>query len=194
MRRSSETSISSLQTYMVDPRVRLRRSCTPPSSSPGRRWTRPFASICPLRQPSGRHSPIVTKHLADVFQLRPVVLLRAWCVGELVLLTAPQAGQRTYYTPPSQLRPICLLPPMAKVTATALAVRLGPYVAIQCATVCVHGGSLITTGGRAVERGNCSLCGGAAPCGTIHARLLLKGKEGKHRGSTSVISGCVKGV
>ncbi|CAE7938865.1 unnamed protein product [Symbiodinium sp. KB8] len=51
-----------------------------------------------------------------------ISLPREWCLSELVLL--PKPGKKL--TSPSQLRPISLLPPIAKVTATVLAMRLKP--------------------------------------------------------------------
>ena len=68
-------------------------------------------------------APVITKQLAIVFQPGVLLLPRAWCISELVLL--PKPGKAL--TSASQLRPICLLPPTAKVLATSLATRLLPY-------------------------------------------------------------------
>ena len=67
--------------------------------------------------------PHVTKQLAHVFVPGYITLPREWCISELVLL--PKPGKKL--TSPSQLRPISLLPPVAKVTATVLAMRLKPH-------------------------------------------------------------------
>ena len=65
-------------------------------------------------------APQVLHQLNQVFAAGPLILPKAWCISELVLL--PKPGKAL--TSPSHLRPIALLPPIAKVLASALAVRI----------------------------------------------------------------------
>ncbi|CAE7658315.1 unnamed protein product [Symbiodinium sp. CCMP2592] len=67
--------------------------------------------------------PLITYQFAHVLQPGPLVLPRQWCISELVLL--PKPGKAL--TSVDQLRPICLLAPMAKVLAVTLADRLRPF-------------------------------------------------------------------
>ena len=70
-----------------------------------------------------RLTPLITQQFNLVMQPGRLRLPRTWCVSELVLL--PKPGKAL--TNVSQLRPICLLPPMAKILAAALADKLRPY-------------------------------------------------------------------
>ncbi|CAE7307349.1 unnamed protein product [Symbiodinium sp. CCMP2592] len=72
-----------------------------------------------------RLAPYVTDQLAMVLRRGPICLPPAWCLSELILLPKPGKAM----TSASQLRPICLLSPIAKVTASILAARLQPYAA-----------------------------------------------------------------
>ena len=62
-------------------------------------------------------APLVTQQLRLTFGPGPLTIPRAWCVSELVLV--PKPGKAL--TSVSQLRPICLLSPMAKILASTLA-------------------------------------------------------------------------
>ncbi|CAE7801270.1 Pol [Symbiodinium sp. CCMP2592] len=67
--------------------------------------------------------PLVTQQFNHVCQPGTLILPRAWCISELVLL--PKPGKAL--TSVDQLRPICLLAPMAKLLAATLADRLRPH-------------------------------------------------------------------
>ncbi|CAE7233568.1 unnamed protein product, partial [Symbiodinium necroappetens] len=70
-------------------------------------------------------APQVLQQLNHVFTAGPLILPKEWCISELVLL--PKPGKAL--TSPSHLRPIALLPPIAKVLASALAVRIQNFAA-----------------------------------------------------------------
>ncbi|CAE7191337.1 unnamed protein product [Symbiodinium microadriaticum] len=70
-------------------------------------------------------APQVLQQLNHVFTPGLLVLPAAWCISELVLL--PKPGKAL--TSPSHLRPIALLPPIAKVLASVLASRIQPFAA-----------------------------------------------------------------
>ena len=101
-----------------------------------------------------RLAPVITRQFEAIFQPGLIVLPRQWCACELVLL--PKPGKSL--TAVSQLRPICLLPPMAKLLATALANRLRPYAVTYLAQTPVF--AYIPSRGlaQALERvvGHCS--------------------------------------
>ena len=85
----------------------------PSYSAPAALWNNLHAELAPQEQ------------LNHVFTPGLLVLPTAWCISELVLL--PKPGKAL--TSPSHLRPIALLPPIAKVLASVLASRIQPFAA-----------------------------------------------------------------
>ena len=138
-------------------------------------------------------APVITKQLAIVFQPGVLLLPRAWCISELVLL--PKPGKAL--TSASQLRPICLLPPTAKVLATSLATRLLPYAQEylkQVPQFALHCWSLPTASPRTSL---CSLFGGSISSGPTKWRPLCQ-KAGErtpsHCGRDPIIPGHLQGL
>ncbi|CAE7758405.1 unnamed protein product [Symbiodinium sp. CCMP2456] len=84
-------------------------------------WSAPAAVWKVLRS---QLLPTVVSQLNQVLQTGPLILPPEWCTSELVLI--PKPGKSL--TSVGQLRPICLLPPMAKTLATILANRMQPYL------------------------------------------------------------------
>ncbi|CAE7232435.1 unnamed protein product [Symbiodinium necroappetens] len=74
-------------------------------------------------------APQVLYQLNYVFKPGPLTLPAEWCISELVLL--PKPGKAL--TSPSHLRPIALLPPIAKVPASVLAMRIQHFPAAYLA-------------------------------------------------------------
>ncbi|CAE7770501.1 unnamed protein product, partial [Symbiodinium necroappetens] len=87
----------------------------PSYSAPAALWNNLHAELAPQ----------VLQQLNHVFSPGLLVLPAEWCISELVLL--PKPGKAL--TSPSHLRPIALLPPIAKVLASVLASRIQPFAA-----------------------------------------------------------------
>ncbi|CAE6926016.1 unnamed protein product [Symbiodinium sp. CCMP2456] len=68
--------------------------------------------------------PILVAQFAQAFRKGATKVPEAWSISELILLPKPNKSLRT----PAHLRPICLLPLQAKITASTLARRLLPFV------------------------------------------------------------------
>ncbi|CAE7827460.1 unnamed protein product [Symbiodinium sp. CCMP2456] len=68
--------------------------------------------------------PTLRAQFAQVFRKGTQTVPETWSVSELILLPKPNKSLRT----PAHLRPICLLPLQAKLTASILASRLLPFV------------------------------------------------------------------
>ena len=117
-------------------------------------------------------APVLVQQFNTVFRPGVINLPRAWCLSELVLL--PKPGKTL--TSPSQLRPICLLPPVAKVLATTLAMRLEPYLARYLHEIPLHDRSVPPT---SIGESTLPLRGGPFACACPCQHPVLQ-KAGSH--------------
>ena len=95
--------------------------------------------------------PVVVRQLDLTFKPGPLCLPRSWCISELVLI--PKPGKAL--TSVSQLRPICLLSPMAKILAAALAEKLTPFLVSYLQAI----PQFAYTQGRSLPQGLERVCG-----------------------------------
>ena len=106
-------------------------------------------------------TPLVVRQLHLTFQPGPLRLPRSWCLSELVLI--PKPGKAL--TSVSQLRPICLLSPMAKILASILAEKIAPFVSQYLQAIPQYA----YTQGRALPQALERVCGHLAAVRTLLA-------------------------